>query len=82
MEQLLSDITQSVDRIRSELVGGIQEKQEAVIGRGQRIVSQLESKLSQLRERKDVLEARAVSEDHISFLKVYFCHSHSPECFL
>lgn len=77
MDQLLSDITQSVDRIRSELVGGIQEKQESVIGRGQRMVSQLESKLTELRERKDGLEAQAVSEDHINFLKVYFCLSHS-----
>ncbi|XP_056596888.1 E3 ubiquitin-protein ligase TRIM58-like isoform X2 [Triplophysa dalaica] len=64
-------ILQSVDRIRSELVGGIQEKQESVIGRGQRMVSQLESKLSELRERKDGLEAQAVSEDHINFLKSF-----------
>ncbi|KAA0710750.1 E3 ubiquitin-protein ligase TRIM7 [Triplophysa tibetana] len=71
VDQLLSDITQSVDRIRSELVGGIQEKQEAVIGRGQRMVSQLESKLTELKERKDGLEAQAVSEDHINFLKSF-----------
>lgn len=70
MEQLLSDVTHSVHRIRTELVGGIEERREAVIGRGQSIVSQLESKLAQLQERRGRLEAQAVSDDHIGFLQV------------
>lgn len=70
MEQLLSDVTHSVHRIRTELVGGIEERTEAVIGRGQTVVSQLESKLAQLQERRGRLEAQAVSDDHIGFLQV------------
>uniref|UniRef100_A0A8C1SBQ2 Bloodthirsty-related gene family, member 30 n=1 Tax=Cyprinus carpio TaxID=7962 RepID=A0A8C1SBQ2_CYPCA len=71
VEQLLSDVTHSVDRIRSELVGGIEEKREAVIGRGQSIVTQLETKLAQLRERRGRLEAQAISDDHIGFLQSF-----------
>uniref|UniRef100_A0A8C2IJX8 Bloodthirsty-related gene family, member 30 n=1 Tax=Cyprinus carpio TaxID=7962 RepID=A0A8C2IJX8_CYPCA len=71
VEQLLSDVTHSVDRIRSELVGGIEEKREAVIGRGQSIVTQLETKLVQLRERRGRLEAQAISDDHIGFLQSF-----------
>ncbi|KAI2644515.1 E3 ubiquitin-protein ligase TRIM39 [Labeo rohita] len=69
VEQLLSDVTHSVDRIRSELVGGIEEKREAVIGRGQSIVTQLQTKLTQLQERRGRLEAQAISDDHIGFLQ-------------
>ncbi|XP_051727605.1 E3 ubiquitin-protein ligase TRIM7 isoform X2 [Ctenopharyngodon idella] len=71
VEQLLSDVTHSVHRIRTELVGGIEERREAVIGRGQSIVSQLESKLAQLQERRGRLEAQAVSDDHIGFLQSF-----------
>ncbi|XP_073700879.1 bloodthirsty-related gene family, member 30 [Garra rufa] len=71
VEQLLSDVTHSVDRIRSELVGGIQEKREAVVGRGQAIVTQLETKLAELQERRGRLEAQAVSDDHIGFLQSF-----------
>uniref|UniRef100_A0A673FL20 E3 ubiquitin-protein ligase TRIM39-like n=1 Tax=Sinocyclocheilus rhinocerous TaxID=307959 RepID=A0A673FL20_9TELE len=71
VEQLLSDVTHSVDRIRSELVGGIEEKREAVIGRGQSIVTQLETKLAQLQERRGRLEAQAISDDHIGFLQSF-----------
>ncbi|ROL52973.1 E3 ubiquitin-protein ligase TRIM39 [Anabarilius grahami] len=71
VEQLLSDVTHSVHRIRTELVGGIEERREAVIGRGQSIVSQLESKLAQLQERRGRLEVQAVSDDHIGFLQSF-----------
>ncbi|XP_067267998.1 E3 ubiquitin-protein ligase TRIM39 isoform X1 [Chanodichthys erythropterus] len=71
VEQLLSDVTHSVHRIRAELVGGIEERRESVIGRGQGIVSQLESKLAQLQERRGRLEAQAVSDDHIGFLQSF-----------
>ncbi|KAK2887359.1 hypothetical protein Q8A67_015587 [Cirrhinus molitorella] len=71
VEQLLSDVTHSVDRIRSELVGGIEEKREAVVGRGQSIVTQLETKLAQLQKRRGRLEAQAISDDHIGFLQSF-----------
>ncbi|XP_067282732.1 E3 ubiquitin-protein ligase TRIM39-like [Pseudorasbora parva] len=71
VEQLLSDITHSVQRIRSELVGGIEERREAVIGRGQGVVSRLEAELVRLQERRARLEAQAVSDDHIGFLQSF-----------
>lgn len=71
VEQLLSDMSSSIQRIRSELVGGIQDKREAVIGRGQRMVSQQESKLAQLQEHRARLEAQAISDDHIGFLQSF-----------
>ncbi|XP_026097004.1 bloodthirsty-related gene family, member 30 [Carassius auratus] len=71
VEQLLSDVTHSVDRIRTELVGGIEEKREAVIGQGQSMVTQLETKLAQLQERRGRLEAQAISNDHIGFLQSF-----------
>ncbi|XP_043090015.1 E3 ubiquitin-protein ligase TRIM7 [Puntigrus tetrazona] len=71
VEQVLSDLTHSVDRIRGELVGGIEEKREAVIGRGQSMVTQLETKLTQLQERRGRLETQAVSDDHIGFLQSF-----------
>ncbi len=73
MEQVLSDVTLSVNRIRSELVGGIEEKREAVTGRGQSIITQFESKLTQLQERRGRLEEQAISDDHIGFLQVQRC---------
>ncbi|XDV35040.1 hypothetical protein PO909_005088 [Leuciscus waleckii] len=77
LEQLLSDVTHSVHRIRAELVGGVEQRREAVIGRGQSIVSQLESKLDELQERRARLEAQAVSDDHIGFLQS-FEEAHGP----
>ncbi|KAG9343851.1 hypothetical protein JZ751_013232 [Albula glossodonta] len=37
VEQILTDMTRAVERIRAELVGGIEEKQSAVLGRGQEL---------------------------------------------
>lgn len=70
VEQVLCDVTQSVERIRRELVGGIEDKRDSVIGQGERIVSKFEMELSKLKERRARLEAQATSEDHISFLQV------------
>ncbi|XP_036421484.1 E3 ubiquitin-protein ligase TRIM58 [Colossoma macropomum] len=71
VEQFLADVTHSVERIRSELVGGIEEKRDEVIGRGERVASHLEEELGQLQERRARLEAQATSEDHIAFLQSF-----------
>ncbi|KAI4889710.1 hypothetical protein NFI96_019412 [Prochilodus magdalenae] len=71
VEQVLVDVSHSVERIRSELVGGIEDKRDEVIGRGDRIASQLEAELGQLQERRARLEAQATSEDHIAFLQSF-----------
>ncbi|XP_027001816.1 E3 ubiquitin/ISG15 ligase TRIM25-like [Tachysurus fulvidraco] len=71
VEQVLSDVTQSVERIRRELVGGIEDKRDSVIGQGERIVSKFEMELSKLKERRARLEAQATSEDHIGFLQSF-----------
>lgn len=70
VEQVLSDVTQSVERIHRELVGGIEDKRDSVIGQGERIVSQLEAELGKLKEHRARLETQATSEDHIGFLQV------------
>ncbi|XP_076864387.1 bloodthirsty-related gene family, member 30 isoform X2 [Brachyhypopomus gauderio] len=71
VEQILADITHSVERIQNELVGGIEDKRDGVIGRGETIVSQLELELGQLQEHRARLEAHATSEDHIGFLQSF-----------
>lgn len=71
VEQVLYDVTQSVERIHRELVGGIEDKRDSVIGQGERIVSQLEAEMGKLQERRAQLEVQATSEDHIRFLQVW-----------
>lgn len=70
VEQVLCDVTQSVEQIRRELLGGIEDKRDSVIGQGERVVSQLEEELGKLQERRTQLEVQATSEDHIGFLQV------------
>lgn len=48
MEQLLGELSRSVDRIREQLVGGMEEKQASVETRGKGLVTRLEVELSQL----------------------------------
>ncbi|KAM4598100.1 bloodthirsty-related gene family, member 30 isoform 1-T2 [Polymixia lowei] len=69
VEHLLDEASRSLERIRSELVGGIQDKRDAVVTKGEGLVSRLEAELSQLRERRAVLDVQATSQDHISFLQ-------------
>ncbi|KAF7690842.1 hypothetical protein HF521_011139 [Silurus meridionalis] len=71
VEQVLCDVTQSVERIRTELVGGIEDKRDSVIGQGERFVSELEVEVGKLQERRAQLEVQATSEDHISFLQSF-----------
>lgn len=69
-EHLLDELSSSLDQIRSQVVGGIQNQLDAVMSKGEGLVSRLEVELSQLMDRRAMLEVQAVSQDHISFLQV------------
>ncbi|XP_071264207.1 E3 ubiquitin-protein ligase TRIM39-like [Salvelinus alpinus] len=71
VEQLLGELSRSVDRIREELVGGMEEKRASVETRGEGLVTRLEAELGQLEVRRSRLEAQATSEDHIGFLQSF-----------
>ncbi|XP_036408062.1 E3 ubiquitin-protein ligase TRIM21 [Megalops cyprinoides] len=71
VEQILVDMSQAVERIRGELVGGIQEKQATMEARGHGLISRLEGELGQLQTQRANLEMQASSEDHIGFLKSF-----------
>lgn len=70
MEHLLDDVSASLDRIRTQVVGGIQNQLEAVMSKGEGVMQHLEAELSQLMDRRATLEVQAISQDHISFLQV------------
>ncbi|KAJ8404271.1 hypothetical protein AAFF_G00340440 [Aldrovandia affinis] len=71
MGQILMEMTRAVERIRGELVGGIEEKQAVMEARGQKLISQLQEELGQLQEQRASLEVQAASDDHISFMKSF-----------
>uniref|UniRef100_A0A4W5K0M7 Bloodthirsty-related gene family, member 30 n=1 Tax=Hucho hucho TaxID=62062 RepID=A0A4W5K0M7_9TELE len=71
VEQLLGELSCSVDRIREELVGGMEEKRASVETRGEGLVTRLEAELGQLQVRRSRLEAQATSDDHIGFLQSF-----------
>ncbi|XP_035769994.1 E3 ubiquitin-protein ligase TRIM11 [Neolamprologus brichardi] len=71
VELPLNDLSDSLDQIRSRVVGGIVAQLEAVMTKGEGMVKRLEEELSQLTERRAALEAQATSQDHIAFLKTY-----------
>ncbi|XP_026204463.1 E3 ubiquitin-protein ligase TRIM39-like [Anabas testudineus] len=70
-EHVLDELSGSLDQIRSQVVGGIQSQLDAVMSKGEGLVSQLEAELSQLTDRRARLEVQAVSQDHISFLQSF-----------
>ncbi|KAM4716809.1 bloodthirsty-related gene family, member 30 [Anableps anableps] len=70
-EHLLDEVSASLDRIRSHVVGGIQNQLEAVTSKGEGMVQRLEAELSQLTDRRATLEVQAISQDHISFLQSF-----------
>ncbi|XP_070779214.1 E3 ubiquitin-protein ligase TRIM39-like [Enoplosus armatus] len=71
VEHLLDEVSGSLDRIRSQVVGGIENQLDAVMSKGEGLVSRLEAELSQLIDRRATLEVQAISQDHISFLQSY-----------
>lgn len=70
VEQLLDQVSSSLDRIRSQVVGGIENQLDAVMSKGEGLVSRLEAELSLLADRRATLELQAISQDHIGFLQV------------
>ncbi|XP_044037151.1 E3 ubiquitin-protein ligase TRIM21 [Siniperca chuatsi] len=71
VENLLDEVSSSLDRIRSQVVGGIENQLDAVMSKGEGLVSRLEAELSQLLDRRAALEVQAISQDHIGFLQSY-----------
>uniref|UniRef100_A0A3Q3ICE9 Bloodthirsty-related gene family, member 30 n=1 Tax=Monopterus albus TaxID=43700 RepID=A0A3Q3ICE9_MONAL len=71
VEHLLDEVSGLLDRIRSDVVGGIQNQLDAVMSKGEGLVSRLEAELSQLMDRRATLEVQAISQDHISFLQSF-----------
>ncbi|XP_010750609.2 bloodthirsty-related gene family, member 30 [Larimichthys crocea] len=71
VERLLDDVSASLDRIRSEVVGGIESQLDAVMSKGEGLVNRLEAELGQLMDRRATLEVQAISQDHIGFLQSY-----------
>ncbi|KAM9346188.1 bloodthirsty-related gene family, member 30 isoform 1-T2 [Symphorus nematophorus] len=71
VERHLDEVSASLDRIRSQVVGGIETQLDAVMSKGEGLVSRLETELSQLTDRRATLEVQAISQDHIGFLQSY-----------
>ncbi|XP_049417251.1 E3 ubiquitin-protein ligase TRIM39-like [Epinephelus fuscoguttatus] len=71
VEHLLDEVSGALDRIRSQVVGGIQHQLDAVMSKGGGLVSRLEAELSQLMDRRATLEVQAISQDHIGFLQSF-----------
>uniref|UniRef100_A0A3Q1FHU5 Bloodthirsty-related gene family, member 30 n=1 Tax=Acanthochromis polyacanthus TaxID=80966 RepID=A0A3Q1FHU5_9TELE len=71
VEHLLDEVSASLDRIRSRVVGGIQNQLDAVMSKGEGLVNRLEAELEQLTERRATLEMQAISQDHIGFLQSF-----------
>lgn len=71
VEHLLDEVSASLDRIRTQVVGGIQSQLETVMSKGEGVVHRLEAELSQLTDRRATLEVQAISQDHISFLQSF-----------
>uniref|UniRef100_A0A3B4YDR6 Bloodthirsty-related gene family, member 30 n=1 Tax=Seriola lalandi dorsalis TaxID=1841481 RepID=A0A3B4YDR6_SERLL len=74
VEHLLDEVSSSLDRIRTEVVGRIQNQLDAVMSKGEGLVSRLEAELSELTDRRAMLEVQAISQDHIDFLQVRTKH--------
>ncbi|KAM7387634.1 hypothetical protein PAMA_009987 [Pampus argenteus] len=71
VEHLLDEVSGSLDRIRSQVLGGIENQLDAVMSKGGGLVSRLEAELRHLMDRRATLEVQAVSQDHISFLQSF-----------
>uniref|UniRef100_A0A3Q2YIR1 Bloodthirsty-related gene family, member 30 n=1 Tax=Hippocampus comes TaxID=109280 RepID=A0A3Q2YIR1_HIPCM len=71
VETLLDEAASSLDRLRAQVVGGVQQQMGAVLARGEGQVSLLEAELGQLTDRRAQLETQAVSQDHIGFLQSF-----------
>lgn len=68
--RLLEEVSQELELLRSRVLGQVQGQLQEVLSRGERQLKGLEEELLQLGERRALLEAQAVSQDHIGFLQV------------
>nr|XP_046272480.1 E3 ubiquitin-protein ligase TRIM39-like isoform X2 [Scatophagus argus] len=71
VEHLLDEVSSQLDRIRSQVVREIESQLDAVMSKGEGLVSRLETELRQLLDRRATLEVQAISQDHIGFLQSY-----------
>ncbi|XP_062336603.1 E3 ubiquitin/ISG15 ligase TRIM25-like [Osmerus eperlanus] len=71
VEHLLGELSLSVERIRSELVGGMEEKRISVETQAEEQVACVEAELTELQQRRAALENQATSQDHVNFLKTF-----------
>ncbi|XP_028311889.1 bloodthirsty-related gene family, member 30 isoform X1 [Gouania willdenowi] len=84
VEHLLDEVSASLERIRSQVMGGIQSQVDAVMSKGMGLVSRLEAEISDLTSQRISLEAQATSQDHIGFLQSMedccpVCEEHQDE---
>lgn len=70
LERLLGDVSRSLDRIQSRVVGDIDSQLDAVMSKGEELVGRLETELGLLTDRRATLEVQAINQDHIGFLQV------------
>lgn len=70
LEHLLGEVSRSLDRIQSRVVGDIDSQLDAVMSKGEGLVGRLETELSLLTDRRATLEVQAINQDHIGFLQV------------
>ncbi|KAI9523669.1 hypothetical protein NQZ68_025391 [Dissostichus eleginoides] len=71
VDQLLDHLSSALDRVRTQVSGGIQNQLDTVMSQGEGLVRRLEAELSQLTDRRATLGDQAVSQDHILFLQSY-----------
>lgn len=67
---LLDEVSRSLDRIRSQVLGDIDSQLDGVMSKGEGLVRRLEAELSLLSDRRATLEVQAINQDHIGFLQV------------
>lgn len=67
---LLEEVSRSLDRIQSRVLGDIDSQLDAVMSKGEGLVRRLEAELSLLTDRRATLEVQAINQDHIGFLQV------------
>lgn len=67
---LMEEVSRSLDRIQSRVLGDIDSQLDAVMSKGEGLVRHLEAELSLLAERRATLEVQAINQDHIGFLQV------------
>lgn len=71
LARLLEEVSRSLDRIQSQVLGDIDSQVDAVMSKGAGLARRLETELSLLTERRATLEEQAINQDHIGFLQSF-----------